>query len=144
MEFDEILAEQNYSLVLVLQKFYQCYSKYISLIGEKYTVYACEETRVFACTTAHATTSRIASFVEIDFNGIIRYPWRSATRNFKYESRARENVANYPFPCPAAAAHTSDVLTIARSHNRFVRRAVLLRTASRHIVRIPWLRYGRN
>lgn len=35
------------------------------------------------------TNSLVRSQMEIDFNGIIRYPWRSATRNFKYESRAR-------------------------------------------------------
>lgn len=71
--------------------------------------------------------------MEIDFNGIIRYPWRSATRNFKYESRAREcrELSSRPRGsyerCP---------------YNRSMRRAVLLRTASRHIMRIPWLRYG--
>lgn len=36
---------------------------------------------------------------------------------------ARENVANYyPSPCPTACA--SDVLTIARAYNHFVRRTV--------------------
>lgn len=50
--------------------------------------------------------------MEIDFNGIIRYPWRSATRNFKYESRARMSRIILLLARPAA--RTSDVLTIAR------------------------------
>jgi len=58
--------------------------------------------------------------MEIDFNGIIHYPWRSAIRNFKYESCARMSRIILLLAWPTVAAHTSDVLTIARLYARTI------------------------